>query len=113
VSPLGSDLAKVGSLLLRSGSLSFKELTQKLSLSEKSIHSSLVLLTKHNLVRSWQSEFDQVTHFAIDDKELILRLSAPRYMIRLKHKYSQIHLEVLENIYMYGSLLKSEIVELT
>lgn len=103
----------MGSTLLRSGSLSFKDLAAKLQeMSQQECSNALAILIKHNLARAWVSEFDQITYYKFDERECILRLSAPRYFVKLRGKYSQTHQVVAESIFLYGSLLRSEVVEL-
>jgi hypothetical protein len=103
----------VGSTLLRSGSLSFKDLAAKLpEMSQQEYSNAVAILIKHSLARAWVSEFDQITYYSFDERECVLRLSAPRYFVKLRGKYSQTHQAVAESIFLYGSLLRSEVVEL-
>ncbi len=69
----------------------------------------LAHLIKHNLARAWESEFDQVTYYDFDNKECLLRLSIPRYLIKISKEYSLLHMKILEDIFINGSLMKSEI----
>jgi len=88
----GEHLKTLGSTLLRLGSLSFKDLSAKLSsMSSQDCSNGLALLIKHNLVRAWVSEFDQITYYAFDTRECLLRLSIPRYLQKLRGKYSSVH----------------------
>ena len=48
-------------------------------------------LIKHNLVRAWESEFDQVTHYEFDQRECLLRLSMARYIVKIGSLYSPLH----------------------
>ena len=97
---------------MRSGSLSFKDLTAKLpELTPLDCSNGLAILVKHNLVRAWVSEFDQITYYSFEEGECLLRVSAPRYLQRLRSKHSHSHQTVAETIYMYGSLLKREVLE--
>jgi len=67
-------------------------------------------LIKHNLVRAWESEFDQVTYYDFDHKECLLRLSIPRYLVQINKEHSPLHMKILEDIVINGSLMKSEII---
>ena len=98
---------------MRSGSLSFKDLAGKLpEMSQQECSNTLAILIKHNLARAWVSEFDQITYYTFDERECVLRLSAPRYFVKLRGKYSPTHQAVAETIFLYGSLLRSEVAEL-
>ena len=115
---LGAEIQQVGGLLLRNGSTSIKELVKKFvsktgQAEDVATHlckNAVAHLIKHNLVRAWESEFDQVTHYDFDHKECLLRLSMPRYLVKIGNQYSTLHQRILEDIYVNGSLLKSEIV---
>ena len=103
---------------MRNGSTSFKDLVKKCiaktSLSEENAtvlcKNCVAHLIKHNLVRAWESEFDQVTHYDFDHKECFLRLSVPRYLVKINKEFSTLHMKILEDIYINGSLMKSEII---
>lgn len=78
---------------MRQGSLSFKDVTEQVHLAmvqklEQSalselVRNTLALLIKHNLVKAWQSEYDQITYYTFDQEECLLRLSMPRYLVRV------------------------------
>lgn len=114
----GSEIQLVGGLLLRNGSTSFKDLIKKYSaktgLAEEQAAvmctNCVAHLIKHNLVRAWESEFDQVTYYDFDHKECILRLSIPRYLVQINKEHSALHMKILEDIVINGSLMKSEII---
>lgn len=73
---------------------------------------SLAILMKHNLVKAWQAQLDLVTFYNLDEKECLLRLSLPRYLVSLKKSHSTLHQSIIESVVIYGSLLKSEVVSL-
>ena len=73
---------------------------------------SIANLMKHNLVKAWQSDFDQVTYYSLDERECLLRLSMPRYLVKLRLQLAPIHQSIMETVFLHGSLLKSEIVSL-
>jgi len=128
VASLGSECQLTGRILLHNASVSFKELMDKLSAhlypEEKNLsgeqvkraaelaRNTLGMLVKHNLVRSWQGEYDLVTHYSLDSTECILRLSLPRYLVKVGSEMSPVHLSILEALVVHGSLLKSEVIAL-
>lgn len=73
---------------------------------------TLGILIKHNLVKAWQGELDMITYYEIEERECILRLSIPRYLVEIREQYSPMHQEIMENIVIHGSLMKSEILQL-
>jgi len=76
------------------------------------VRNVLVALIKHNLLKITQSDFDQLTYYSIDDQACLLRLSMPRYLIQTKLQHGDLAAAVLEEIYLNGSLFKSELVPL-
>jgi len=73
---------------------------------------TLAILMKHNLVRTSQEEYEQSTLYSLDAKECILRLSLPRYLIKVQNEMSHVHASIIEALFIHGSLLKSEVVTL-
>ncbi len=101
MSNLGSECKLIGGILLRNGSLSLKDLVQNViniarenSINDEIIineeyiktmcRNTLVILIKNNLVKAWQSELDLITYFTLDELECLLRLSLPRYILKVK-----------------------------
>ncbi len=121
MSPLGSETQLIASQLLRNGSLSGKDLAAKVLLARPDLSESqaanlskdcLCILFKHNLVRAWQSEMDLITYYKIDEKECLMRLSIPRYLMKIKLQYGAVHQQIMEVIYIHGSLNRNEIGQL-
>lgn len=69
-------------------------------------------MIKHNVVKAWQSEHDLITYYQLDEKECILRLSLPRYIVSIRERMGTIHMQILETLVLHGSLLKNEIVQI-
>jgi hypothetical protein len=45
---------------------------------------TLAMLIKHNLVKAQQGEYDLVTYYSMDSRECLLRLSIPRYFVKIR-----------------------------
>ena len=72
---MGEEIQVVGGLLLRNGSTSLKDLVKKYAkksgkggedAANALCKNAVAHLIKHNLVRAWESEFDQVTYYEFD-----------------------------------------------
>ncbi|CDW83434.1 UNKNOWN [Stylonychia lemnae] len=114
---MGSDIQFVGGLLLRNSPINFKDLldlvqkrSQNANFTNVDLRNILSIITKHNLLIVTQSEFDKVTYFGIDEKECLLRLSIPRYITQCRQKHGELPAQILEEIFINGSLMKSEIL---
>lgn len=65
---------------------------------------------KHNLVTTHYAEFEHIQYYSFDEKECLLRLSYPRYLIQFKQQGKELFEIIMQEVLIHGSLLKSEIV---
>ena len=71
-------------------------------------------MIKHNLLSNRLDEFNNTLLYEFRHTECILRLSMPRYLSMIGKKTSDsqaiIKMHIIKEIFLAGSLLKSEIV---
>eukprot|EP00347_Sterkiella_histriomuscorum_P013778 403363401 len=120
VSYLGSEVQFIGNLVQRNQPINFMDLLElaqnnikdNQSFANVDLRNILAVMIKHNILLASLSEFDKITYYSIDEKECILRLSMPKYLTQIRQMHGNLHALIMEEIFINGSLNKSEIIPL-
>ena len=118
----GEDIKNpVGRVLIRGGALSLSNVVDRTGVSTEHAINVITVLIKHNLLNVELNTFKNVHYYTFNQRECLLRLSFPRYLTLLAAQNNQkqansggikdiVRLAVVREVFLAGSLLKSELV---
>ena len=121
-------LSPVGRVLIRGGALSLSNIAEKTGASPEHITNCIAVLLKHNLLRADFNSFKHAYFYTFNLSECLLRLSVPRYLTETLNTTppaqggpkadsrgslkSLVRFAIMREIFLAGSLLKSELAQL-